>query len=95
MIQEEYKKNEEYMNSTILPQLQDVQRELLKNPSRLSLDVVINNNGEGYISCFVCVRNDMEEITDTCCQRFICLDSKEGMDERLNELEEFIKKYTA
>ena len=96
MIDEEYKENVEYMNSVILPRLQETQREVLKNPSRLTLDIsVINDNGEGYISSFACVMNDMGEITDTCFPRFICVCSKEEMDERLNELKEFIKKYTA
>lgn len=96
MIKEEYKENEEYIRSTILPQLQEAQREVLENPSRLSLDISMNNrNGEGYISSFACVMNDMGEITDTCYPRFICVDSKEEMDERLNKLKEFIKKYSA
>lgn len=96
MIEEEYKENEEYIRSTILPQLQEAQREVLENPSRLSLDISMNNrNGEGYISSFACVMNDMGEITDTCYPRFICVDSKEEMDERLNKLKEFIKKYSA
>lgn len=93
---EEYKENEEYIRSTILPQLQEAQREVLENPSRLSLNISMNNrNGEGYISSFACVMNDMGEITDTCYPRFICVDSKEEMDERLNKLKEFIKKYSA
>lgn len=93
---EEYKENEEYIRSTILPQLQEAQREVLENPSRLSLDISMNNrNGEGYISSFACVMNDMGEITDTCYPRFICVDSKEELDERLNKLKEFIKKYSA
>ena len=96
MIEEEYKENEEYICSTILPQLQEAQREVLENPSRLSLDISMNNrNGEGYISSFACVMNDMGEITDTCYPRFICVDTKEEMDERLNKLKEFIKKYLA
>lgn len=96
MIEEEYKENEEYIRSTILPQLQEAQREVYENPSRLSLDISMNNkNGEGYISSFACVMNDMGEITDTCYPRFICVDSKEEMDERLNKLKEFIKKYSA
>lgn len=96
MIEEEYKENEEYIRSTILPQLQEAQREVLENPSRLSLDISMNNrNGEWYISSFACVMNDMGEITDTCYPRFICVDSKEEMDERLNKLKEFIKKYSA
>lgn len=97
MIDEEYKKNVEYMNSVILPQLQETQREVLKNPSRLTLDISVrNDNGEGYISSFACVRNSMGgEITDTCYPRFICVDSKEEMDELFNELKEFIKKYSA
>lgn len=96
MIDEEYKENEEYINSTILPELQEIQREVLKNQSRLSLDVSVSNkNGEGYISSFACVMNDMGEITDTCSVRLICVCSKEEIDERLNELKEFIKKHLA
>lgn len=97
MIDEEYKENAEYMNSVILPRLQETQIEVLKNPSRLTLDISVrNDNGEGYISSFACVRNSMGgEITDTCYPRFICADSKEEMDELFNELKEFIKKYSA
>ena len=96
MIDEEYKKNEEYILSTILPKLQEIQKKVLKNQSRLSLDVSVSNKyGEGYISCFACVMNDMGEITDTCSPRFICVCSKEEIDERLNELKEFIKKHLA
>lgn len=97
MIDEEYKENVEYMNSVILPQLQETQREVLKNPSRLTLDISVrNDNGEGYISSFACVRNGMGgKITDTCYPRFICADSKEEMDELFKELKEFIKKYSA
>ena len=95
MIEEEYKENEEYINSTILPKLQEIQREVLKNPSKLTLDISArNNDGEGYISSFACVRNSMGgEITDTCYPRFICADSKEEMDELFNKLKEFIKKH--
>lgn len=96
MIDEEYKENVEYILSTILPKLQEIQKKVLKNQSRLSLDVSVSNkNGEGYISCFSCVMNDMGEITDTCFPHFICVCSKDEMDERLNELKEFIKKYIA
>lgn len=96
MIDEEYKENVEYILSTILPKLQEIQKKVLKNQSRLSLDVSVSNkNGEWHISCFACVMNDMGEITDTCFPRFICVCSKEEMDERLNELKEFIKKYIA
>lgn len=97
MIDEEYKENVEYILSTILPKLQEIQKKVLKNQSRLSLDVSVSNkNGEGYISCFACVRNGMGgKITDTCYPRFICADSKEEMDELFNELKEFIKKYSA
>lgn len=96
MIDEEYKMNEEYINSTILPKLHEIQREVLKKKSRLSLDVSVSNRyGEGYISSFACVMNDMGEITGTCSAHFICVCSKEEIDERLNELKEFVKKYIA
>ena len=96
MIDEEYKENVEYILSTILPKLQEIQKKVLKNQSRLSLDVSVSNkNVEWYISCFACVMNDMGEITDTCFPRFICVCSKEEIDEQLNKLKVFIKKYTA
>lgn len=95
MIQEEYKKNEEYINSTILPKLQEIQRNLLKTPSKLSIDVSARNYGNGYVSSFVCVRNDNGDIIDACSARFLYVDSKEEMDENYNEFVEFIKKYSA
>lgn len=95
MIQEEYKKNEEYINSTILPKLQEIQRNLLKTPSKLSIDVSARNDGDGYVTSFVCVRNDNGDIIDSCSERFLCFDSKEEIDERYNEFVDFIKKYTA
>lgn len=95
MIQEEYKKNEEYINSTILPKLQEIQRNLLKTPSKLSIDVSARNDGDGYVTSFVCVRNDNGDIIDSCSECFLCFDSKEEIDERYNEFVDFIKKYTA
>lgn len=93
MIQEEYKKNEEYIYSTILPKLQEIQRDLLGTPSNLSIDVSAHNDGNRYISSFVCVRNDNGNITDSCPARFLWVDSKEEMDDEYNKLAEFIKKY--
>lgn len=90
------RRTKEYINSTILPKLHEIQREVLKKKSRLSLDVSVSNRyGEGYISSFACVMNDMGEITGTCSARFICVCSKEEIDERINELKEFIKKHLA
>lgn len=37
MIDEEYKKNEEYINSTILPKLHEIQREVLKKKNQGSV----------------------------------------------------------
>ena len=95
MRDEDYKENEEYINSTILPKLQEIQRNLLKTPSKLSIDVSARNDGNGYVSSFVCVRNDNGNIIDSCSVRFLCVDSKEDMDEKYNEFVEFIKKYSA
>lgn len=93
MIQEEYKKNEEYINTTILPKLQEIQRDLLGTPSNLSIDVSARNDGKGYVTSFVCTRNDNGNIIDSCHVRFLYVDSKEEMDEKYNKLVEFIKKY--
>lgn len=96
MIQEEYKKNEEYINSTILPKLQEIQRNLLKTPSKLSIDVSARNDGDGAaVSPFVCVRNDNGNIIDSYHALFLRVDSKEEIDEIYNEFVEFIKKYSA
>lgn len=96
MIQEEYKKNEEYINSTILPKLQEIQRNLLKTPSKLSINISARNDGDGAaVSFFVCVRNDNGNIIDSYPALFLRLDSKEEIDEIYNEIVEFIKKYSA
>lgn len=95
MIQEEYKKNEEYINSTILPKLQKIQRDLLRTPSKLSFEVSTRNDGKGYVSSFVCTRNDNGNIIDSCHVLFLYVDNKEEMDEEYNKLVEFIKKYLA
>lgn len=96
MIQEEYKKNEEYISSTILPKLQEIQRNLLKTPSKLSINISARNDGDGAaVSSFVCVRNDNENIIDSYPALFLRVDSKEEIDEIYNEFVEFIKKYSA
>lgn len=96
MIQEEYKKNEEYISSTILPKLQEIQRNLLKTPSKLSINISARNDGDGAaVSSFVCVRNDNGNITDSYPALFLRVDSKEEIDEIYNEFVEFIKKYSA
>lgn len=84
-----------YIKDSILPKLQEIQRNLLETPSKLSIDVSARNDGDGYVSSFVCVRNDNGNIIDSCSARFLCVDSKEEMDEKYNEFVEFIKKYTA
>ena len=97
MIQEEYKKNEEYINSTILPKLQEIQRNLLKTPSKLSINISARNDGDSAaVSSFVCVRNDNGNIIeDSYPALFLRVDSKEEIDEIYNEFVEFIKKYSA
>lgn len=96
MIQEEYKKNEEYINSTILPKLQEIQRNLLKTPSKLSINISARNDGDGAaVSSFVCVINDNGNIIDSYPALFLRVDSKEEIDEIYNEFVEFIKKYSA
>lgn len=96
MIQEEYKKNEEYISSTILPKLQEIQRNLLKTPSKLSINISARNDGDGAaVSSFVYVRNDNGNIIDSYTALFLRVDSKKEIDEIYNEFVEFIKKYSA
>lgn len=94
MIDEEYKENVEYIRSTILPQLQEIQRDLAGNLPGVSFNVRVDGD-TGSMSAHASVFDDTCKIIDRCTVNFFHVDNKEEIDERLNELKEFIKKYSA
>ena len=94
MIDEEYKENVEYIRSTILPQLQEIQRDLAGNLPGVSFNVRVDGD-TGSMSAHASVFDDTCKIIYRCTVNFFHVDNKEEIDERLNELKEFIKKYSA
>lgn len=94
MIEEEYKKNVEYIRSTILPQLQEAQRDLAENLPGVSLTVRLDGD-TGSMSAHAAVFDDKCNVTDSCTANFFHVDNKEEVDEEYNKLAEFLKKYSA
>lgn len=96
MIDEEYKENVEYIRSTILPQLQEIQRDLAENLPGVSLTVRLDGD-TGSMSAHAVVFFDdgTANIKDSCTANFFHVDNKEEIDEEYNKLAEFLKKYTA
>lgn len=95
MIDEEYKENVEYIRSTILPQLQEIQRDLAENLPGVSLTVRLDGD-TGSMSAHAAVFFDGRvNIKDSCTVNFFYVDNKEEIDDEYNRLAEFLKKYTA
>lgn len=94
MIQEEYKENVEYIRSTILPKLQEIQRDLAGNLPGVSFNVRVDGD-TGSMSAHASVFDDTCKITDRCTVNFFHMDKKEEIDDEYNKLAEFIKKYSA
>ena len=94
MIEEEYKKNVEYIRSTILPQLQEAQRDLAENLPGVSLTVRLDGD-TGSMSAHAAVFDDKCNVTDSCTVNFFHVDNKEEIDDEYNKLAEFLKKYSA
>lgn len=93
MIDEEYKENVEYIRSTILPQLQEIQRDLAENLPGVSLTVRLDGD-TGSMSAHAAVFDDKCNVTDSCTVNFFHVDDREEMDNEYNNLAEFIKKHT-
>lgn len=95
MIDEEYKENVEYIRSTILPQLQEIQRDLAENLPGVSLTVRLDGD-TGSMSAHAAVFYDgTASIKDSYTANFFHVDNKEEIDDEYNKLAEFLKKYTA
>ena len=52
MIDEKYKENVEYIRSTILPQLQEIQRDLAESLPGVNLNVRIDGDTGSVSACF-------------------------------------------
>jgi hypothetical protein len=95
MIEEEYKENVEYIRSTILPQLQEIQRDLAENLPGVSLIVRLDGD-TGTMSAHAAVFFDgTANVKDICTVNFFYVDNKEKIDDEYNKLAEFLKKYIA
>ena len=94
MIEEEYKENVEYIRSTILPQLQEIQRDLAEKLPGVSLTVRLDGD-TGSMSAHAAVFDDKCNVTDSCTTNFFRVDNKEEIDDEYNRLTEFLKKYSA
>lgn len=94
MIDEEYKENVEYIRSTILPKLQEIQRDLAESLPGVSLTVRLDGD-TGSMSAHAAVFDDRCEVTDSCTANFFHVDDREEIDKEYNKLAEFLKKYLA
>ena len=94
MIDEEYKENVEYIRSTILPQLQEIQRDLAESLKGVSLGVRLDGD-TGSVSAHASVFYDTCKVKDSCTANFFHVDDREEMDKEYKKLDEFLKKYLA
>ena len=94
MIDEEYKQNVEYIRSTILPQLQEIQRDLAESLKGVSLGVRLDGD-TGSVSAHASVFDDTCKVTDSCTANFFHVDDRQEMDKEYNKLAEFLKKHLA
>lgn len=94
MIQEEYKENVDYIRSTILPKLQEIQRDLAESLPGVNFNVRVDGD-TGSVSAHASVFDDTCKITDSCTANFFHVDGKKELDKEYNKLAEFLKKYLA
>lgn len=86
-----WEESREYLRDTILPSLQEIQRDLFGN-EELYFEIDMGRNGE-YVSVFIngSGKKDKDNL-------FLCLScacSREKIDSELADLTDFIKKYIA
>ena len=94
MIDEKYKENVEYIRSTILPQLQEIQRDLAESLPGVNLNIRIDGD-TGSVSGHASVFDDTCKVADSCTANFFYVDDREEMDKEYNKLAEFLKTYLA
>lgn len=86
-----WEKSREYLRDTILPSLQEIQRDLFGN-EELYFEIDMGRNGE-YVSVFI---NDSgKKDKDNLFLCLSCVDSREEIDSELADLTDFIKEHTA
>lgn len=95
MIQEEeYKENVEYIRSSILPALQEIQRDLAGMQSCVSVSISVDGQS-GSVFTFISVVNNRNFIADSYSTNFFHVDNRKELDKKYNELAVFLKKYLA
>ena len=94
MIDEEYKENVEYIRSIILPQLQEIQRDVFGN-DKLFVTMSTGLNG-AYVSVSVSVFDEQrDKIVDSFYPKFFFNDSNEQLEYEYKRLTDFIKEHSA
>lgn len=91
----EYPKWEEcrdYLRNTILPRLQEIQRDTFGD-EKLYFGVAVGTNGE-YISAHASAKTGEKDL-DTKYLILSCVDSREEIDSELADLTDFIKEHIA
>ena len=84
----------EYLRNTILPRLQEIQRDVFGN-DKLFVTMATGLNG-AYISVSVSVFDDeRDKITDSFYPKFFFNDSNEQLESEYKRLTDFIKEHSA
>lgn len=86
-----WEESREYLRDTILPSLQEIQRDLFGN-EELYFEIDIGRNGE-YVSVFVNVFGKKDKDNLYLC--LSCVYSREKIDSDYDRIVSFIKKYSA
>nr|DAJ79705.1 MAG TPA: hypothetical protein [Caudoviricetes sp.] len=82
----------DYLRNTILPRLQEIQRDLFGDEFLVPV-VSVGGNGE-YVSAHISVMKDTK-VLNSVYQHFCFCDSREKIDSQYAQLTEFIEKYKA
>ena len=82
MIDEKYKENVEYIRSTILPQLQEIQRDLAEILPGVNFNVRIDGD-TGSVSAHASVFDDTCKVTDSCTANFFHVDDFFDFDSKI------------
>ena len=88
---QKWEESREYLRDTILPSLQEIQRDLFGNEV-LYFEIDMGRNGE-YISVFINVSGKKDKDNLFLCLSCVC--SLEKIDSDYDRIESFIKKYSA
>lgn len=86
-----WEESREYLRDTILPSLQEIQRDLFGN-EELYFEIDMGRNGE-YVSVFINVFGKKDKDNLYLCLSCVC--SREKIDSDYDRIVSFIKKYSA